>query len=190
MPSAEKKLAEQIAKAKIALKSGDIIAYPTEAVFGLGCDPFNEKAVQNIRQLKNRDTTKGLILIASDFTQIQNLIALDKLDDQKKIMDQWPGPITKIFPASAKAPKWVCAKNNTIAIRITDHPVAKKICEQFSGAIVSTSANPEGQTPAKTTQQIKEYFGNQINVIIDAPVGDLASPTRIIDAITGETLRS
>lgn len=169
-----------------ALRSGAVIAYPTEAVYGMGCDPFNATAVAKIRTLKNRAASKGLILIASDWQQVQHFVDTTRIEN---IMNDWPGPVTKVFPATKQAPHAVCAQNNSIAIRLTDHPIAKNLCQMFGSAIISTSANTEGQLPAKTQSEVAHYFSSEIEIIIDAPVGNLDSPTQIIDAITGEVYR-
>jgi len=177
---------EDIRLATKALKVGAIIAYPTEAVFGLGCDPFNESAVAELRSLKNRDASNGFILIASNWDQLKDFVDISNVDNH---MSGWPGPLTKIFPASRQAPQNVCAQNQTIAVRLTNHPIAKKICAAFGGAIVSTSANEEGMPPATTSDEVEDYFPTEIEVIVDGPLGNLNEPTRIINAITGEVFR-
>lgn len=175
-------------KAISYLKQGKIIAYPTEAVYGIGCDPFNEAAVNKIKRLKSRKPNQGFILIASDWSQISNLcdnIAEDKMLEVKK---SWPGPNTWVFPASQNAPSWICS-NNTIALRVTDHPLAKKLCEEFGSPIVSTSANPSSLTPAKTAEEVNNYFNDEIDYIVEGEVGSLQKPTQIKNVLTGEFYR-
>jgi L-threonylcarbamoyladenylate synthase len=172
------------------LHQGGVIAYPTEAVFGLGCNPFNQAAVEKIYQIKQRDRKKALLLIASSFDQVTLLC--DKIPTEKleTVQKSWPGPTTWIFPASKKAPLWILGNEKGIAIRITNHPIAKALCEQFKGPIISTSANPEGKPPAKTAKQVQVYFENQLDLILDGPLGNLENPTTIRDALTGKTIRN
>ena len=180
---------KQIEQAVNSLKHGGVIAYPTEGVFGLGCDPFNETAVHKILKLKHRDVTKGLILIASSWDQVQDLTKPIPDEKLQNALNTWPGPYTWIFPASVKTPKWITGKFDSIAIRVTAHPIAKTICEQYGGAIVSTSANIEGEPPATTAIGVKQYFSTGIDIIIDEAVGNLNQPTTIQDVMSGKTLR-
>jgi L-threonylcarbamoyladenylate synthase len=179
-----------IYKAVEILKNGGIIAYPTEAVFGLGCNPFNELAVVKTLQIKKRPIDKGLILIASDWQQIKELTAPIPESLLNKVFATWPGPTTWIFPASPKAPHWITGTYNSIALRITAHPIAKQICEEYGGAIVSTSANIEGMPPAINTTQVAAIFGNNVDFIMPGTVGDLTKPTVIIDVLSDRILRS
>src|SRR3990167_4516311 len=134
-----------VEKVTKVLQQQGVIAYPTEAVYGLGCDPFSELAVKKILKLKKRDINKGLILIASNWKQIENLI--QPIPDEKlsQVMQTWPGPVTWLFPASDEVPRWISGAHSTIALRITAHPIAKALCEKWNGPIVSTSANKEGE---------------------------------------------
>lgn len=178
-----------IRKAVSKLKHGKVIAYPTEAVFGLGCDPFNERAVLKILELKQRQADKGLILIASSWEQIKELTQPLSNEILKKAFDTWPGPYTWIFPKSAKVPSWISGKFNSVALRVTAHPIAKAICDLYGGPIVSTSANVEGEKPAKASTEIRQQFPRKIDYIVDADVGDLALPTTIRDILTDNALR-
>ena len=171
------------------LNQGKIIAYPTEAVYGLGCDPFNEEAVNKLKQLKDRKPSQGFILIAASWSQVQDLCEPIPDEKMKLVNETWPGPTTWIFPATKKAPQWVCS-NKTIAIRITDHPLAKALCNEFGGPIVSTSANPANKTPAKTAKEVKSYFKNTVDYILEGELGTLSNPTQIRDALTGNIFRN
>lgn len=178
-----------INEAVTALKQGKIIAYPTEAVFGLGCDPFNEAAVMQLLKLKHRPVNKGVILIAHNWQQVAKLIA--PIDDSrlKQVLSTWPGPVTWVFPTAATSPAWIRGDHPSIALRITAHPVASALCEAFRGPIVSTSANLDGEAPAKDTATVQGYFGSGIAVIVDGPLGEILSPTPIFDAVTGAIIR-
>jgi L-threonylcarbamoyladenylate synthase len=173
----------------IALQQGEIIAYPTEAVYGLGCDPFNEAAVRQLLKLKHRPADKGLILIAHDWQQVAQLIA--PLDDSRlrQVLSTWPGPVTWAFPADGTVPAWIRGNHPSIALRITAHPIASALCKAFGGPIVSTSANLDAQAPAKDAATVQDYFGSGIAVIVQGPLGEILSPTPIFDAVTGAIIR-
>lgn len=174
-----------------ALKQGLLIAYPTEAVYGLGCDPMQPEAVDSLIKLKKRQPDKGLILIASSFAQLKPYIADIKDELASRARATWPGPVTWVWPVNTTTTlsPLLTGKHKSIAVRVTNHPVAAAICEAFQGTIVSTSANLEGAVPATTAQQTRDVFQNQLAVIVDAPVGDLAQPTKIYDVLTQATLR-
>jgi L-threonylcarbamoyladenylate synthase len=171
------------------LKEGGIIVYPTEGVYGLGCDPFNETAVLRLLKIKKRSVGKGLILIAASWDQIAGLIKvkLKKSDIAKMEKGE---PTTWIFPASNKAPKWVIGKFKTIAIRVTSHKLTKKICKQFGGPIVSTSANLEAQSPAISFSQLRKEVVVNADFIIKGRTGGLKKPTKICGFVNKEIVRS
>ena len=180
-----------INKAIAVLRQGRVIAYPTEAVYGLGCDPFNPYAVAQILNLKNRSIKKGFILIASEWKQVEILI--QPLDPKAlvRVFSTWPDePITWLFPATTKVPYWVRGDHTTVAIRVTAHPLARLLCCHFGGPIVSTSANLERQSPIQNIRMLKMTFGNKIDVILEGTLGVSKRPTEIRDAITGKILRA
>jgi L-threonylcarbamoyladenylate synthase len=178
-----------IKQAVEALRRGGIIAYPTEAVYGLGCDPDDNKAIARILELKQRDRGKGLILIASDVAQLHPY--LDDLPDEARhrVLASWPGPFTWLWPAAATTGKWLRGDYATLAVRVTAHPVARALCDAYGKPLVSTSANLSGQPPARTAMEVQQQFGNRIDCIVEGDVGPQASPTEIRDAITGELIR-
>lgn len=177
-------------EALIALKKGEIIAYPTEAVFGLGCDPFNESAVQRLLELKQRPVSKGLILIAYAWGQVANLTAPIDEPTLQRALSTWPGPNTWVFPAAPTAPSWICGDHPSIALRITAHPLASALCQAFGGPIVSTSANIDGDAPARDIATLQQYFKSGISVILEGSLGDSAKPTPIRDIKTGKIIRA
>lgn len=183
-------ITKNIEAASDALKHGLLIAYPTEAVFGLGCDPFNEKAVHELLSLKHRAVEKGLILIAHDWHQIVDLCTAVNETALHRAHSTWPGPVTWVFPASEKAPPWICGNHPSIALRITQHPLASALCAAFGGPIVSTSANVEGAPPAQDSATVQRYFNSDLNLILEGSLGNLAKPTPIKDILTGEIFRS
>lgn len=178
----------KINQAVKVIKEGGIIAYPTEGVFGFGCDPFNETAVLRLLKIKERKIEKGLILIASSWKQVKALIKTDPLKNTL-IKQNSKKPITWIFPATKKVPYWVLGRFDSVAIRVTVHPIAKKLCQIFGGPIISTSANLEGKNPAKNSKEVIKQFGGVIDFVIFSKVGNLKKPTQIRDIKTNKLIR-
>lgn len=173
------------------LRRGGILAYPTEGVYGLGCDPRNAEAVERILVLKDRPATKGLILIAAAFEQLLPFIQIPPEDILGRISATWPGPVTWVLPASSRAPSWLRGRHTTVACRVTDHPIATALCWAFGGALISTSANPTGRLPARSPLQVRRYFGHDPSILlIPGPLGKLEGPTPIFDALSGRCLRA
>jgi L-threonylcarbamoyladenylate synthase len=181
---------DQIQHAVEVLKRGGVIAYPTEAVFGLGCDPLNADAVKRILHIKGRDAEKGLILIAADYQQLKPFITSLDQETEKTLLASWPGPVTWLIPANQSVSQSLRGSHSTLAVRVSDHPLVQELCRAFGGAIVSTSANPAGKEPARTARQVKDYFKDQLDAIVEGQTGGLDKPTEIRDAITGEVIRS
>lgn len=175
-----------------SLRSGGVIAYPTEAVFGLGCDPHNRQAFDRIFTLKQRPATQGVLLIAADFTQAQRYIDITAVPAGvlAQVRASWPGPFTWVFPRSADVPDWVAGAHAGIALRVTAHAPAAGLCRAFGGALVSTSANPHGEPPARDLVTVADYFGDGLDGVLDAPLGGAAQPTTIRDALTGAIIRT
>lgn len=173
-------------------KKGGIIAYPTEAVFGLGCDPDNESALQKLLSIKQRPAHKGLILLASDYSQLLPYIddSILSSDERLKILSRWPNAITQILPANKNISPLLCGEFASIAVRITDHPDVVTLCQQANKAIVSTSANLTGKNPATTWQQVEQQLGVSVDFIIKGETSGLLKPSTIINGLTGAVLRS
>jgi L-threonylcarbamoyladenylate synthase len=172
------------------LRSGQVIAYPTEAVFGLGCDPVNEAAVRRLLAIKQRPIAKGLILIAADFTQLTPFVEpLDKAQ-RARVDETWPGPVTWLLPASERVPLWLRGRHDTIAVRVTAHPTAALLCRGWGGALVSTSANLSGRPPARTPLAVRRQLGTRIDCIVAEPVGGSARPSEIRDLRSGRVVRT
>lgn len=171
------------------LHHGEVIAYPTEAVYGLGCDPLNETAVHYLLELKSRSVEKGLILIAANFEQISPFIEPLSAVVLERLMKSWPGPVTWLLPALSWVPYWLRGNHQCIAVRVTAHPAVCDICSAFGGPIVSTSANLAKKRPAMNRLSIKRYFGPEL-LIAPGQLGGLKGATRIIDALTNKVIRN
>ncbi len=171
------------------VRGGGVIAYPTEAVYGLGCDPLDQDAVQRIFELKARDQAKGLILIASDISQLLPFMAPLSDAVTKTLEASWPGPVTWVVPAAESLPFWLAGGRETLAVRVTAHPIASALCRDLDMALVSTSANKNGQAPARTALAVRMLWGDAVDCIMPGEVGGLSKPTEIREALTGKVLR-
>ena len=171
------------------LNQGGIIAYPTEAVWGLGCDPNNDHAIEKLLHIKHRDWQKGLILVASSFSQLQDFAAPLTSEQMTRILSSPKKPTTWLVPKKAAISKLISGKHHTVAIRISNHPVVKKLCSQYHKALVSTSANPEGRTPATTREALQDYFPGKLDIIVDGDLGSARNPSEIRDLISNQIIR-
>ncbi|YBP36285.1 L-threonylcarbamoyladenylate synthase type 1 TsaC [Klebsiella pneumoniae] len=179
-----------IAQAVEILKKEEVIAYPTEAVFGVGCDPDSEVAVNRLLALKQRPVEKGLILIAANYAQLKPYIDDSMLTPAQRetIFSAWPGPVTFVFPAQPTTPRWLTGRFDSLAVRVTDHPLVIELCEAYGKPLVSTSANLTGQPPCRTTAEVHAQFGDSFPVV-DGATGGRQNPSEIRDALTGELFR-
>jgi L-threonylcarbamoyladenylate synthase len=170
--------------------AGGVVAYPTEAVYGLGCDPLAVTAIERILTLKARDAGKGFILIASRMEQLLPFLApLDKTL-RHKLDASWPGPVTWVVPAAAAVPAWITGGRDTLAVRVTAHPQARALCELTGMALISTSANLSGHAPARSALQVRARLGDEVDYILPGQTGPRRRPTEIRDAQSGKILRA
>ena len=181
-----------IHEAATVLQTGGVVAYPTEGVWGLGCDPRDEEEVLRLLAIKQRTLDKGLILIASHLEQLRPFldIAAMPIDNLAAVLASWPGPHTWIMPASSDAPQWITGVHAGIAVRISAHAPVIELCNAFGGALVSTSANLSGQPAPRTRMGLDPELLRQVEGVLHGETGGRSAPTVIHDAITGAALRS
>lgn len=172
------------------VRAGGLIAYPTEAVYGLGCDPRNERAVRRLLALKRRSPRKGLILIAADFAQLAPYLQPLTAADRSQLDVTWPGPYTWLIPARPEVPRWLRGQYATLAVRVTAHPLAAALCRTCGHPLVSTSANFSGRPPARTALAVRRQLGKNIDALLPGPTGGAARPTEIRDLRTGRRARN
>jgi L-threonylcarbamoyladenylate synthase len=182
-------MSSSIQQAVDAVRDGGVIAYPTEAVYGLGCDPDNIQAVQKILYLKQREKSKGLILIASDVEQLLPYLARLPEEAKHRVLASWPGPFTWLWPARESTSDWLRGDFSTLAVRVSAHPLVRELCQAVGKPLVSTSANLSGQPPARTAAEVFEQFDDSIDFVLEGQVGPSTSPTEIRDALTGKLIR-
>ena len=175
-----------------ALRRGGVVAYPTEAVWGLGCDPIDETAVMRLLAIKQRTVDKGLILVAATASQLDGLVDWATLPTERRdaVEAGWPGPNTWIVPCTARVPAWISGGHAGVAVRVSAHPAVVALCTAFGRPIVSTSANLSGQPPAFTLDALDPALLAQLDAVAPGDTGGLAAPTAIRDALTGEVLRA
>ncbi len=173
------------------LHRGAVIAYPTEAVWGLGCDPFDQAAVLRLLALKQRPVDQGLILVASAVAQFDGLVDWEALASQRRdtVLADWPGPHTWVLPATAGAPRWITGRHDGIALRVSAHPVVSALCDAFGGALVSTSANQAGAPPPRSLAECEPVLLSAVDGIATGETGGRDRPTAIRDARDGTVLR-
>lgn len=170
---------------------GGVVAYPTETVYGLGCDPLNFTAIQKLLALKQRPMKKGLILVAAELEHLLPYIDINDAKHLKKLAQvRTNQAVSWVTPASPHTPGWLTGEHCGIAVRISHHPITAKLCRAFNGAIVSTSANPAGLAPSGNALKVRYYFGSQIDAIISSQTNPNARPSEIRDLISDKVLRS
>jgi L-threonylcarbamoyladenylate synthase len=168
---------------------GGLVAYPTEAVYGLGCDPRDGAAVRRLLALKGRPEGKGLILIAADWAQLEPFVLHLDPERMAAIRATWPGPVTWLLPACRETPRWITGHHTTLAVRVTAHPLAAALCQRWGGPLVSTSANRAARPPARSALAVRRALGRGLDYVLTGPCGGAARPSRIRDGATGAALR-
>jgi L-threonylcarbamoyladenylate synthase len=180
------RLIVDVKDARLAIKQGEVIAYPTEAVYGLGCCPFNKEAVFRIQALKARSSRKGFIILIANWAQLTPLITPISDELMQPVRETWPGPVSWIFPKSPQIPDWLTGEHEGIAIRMSAHPLLQALC--LDGPVVSTSANLSGEKPIVALAPLIEDFSSVDGVLL-GELGGLSQPSQIIDVRTGTVLR-
>lgn len=172
-----------------ALAQGGVLAYPTEAVWGLGCDPFNASAVQTILNLKKRSADKGLILVGANISQFDFLLSSLGSELRATLQASWPGHTTWLVPHHNRVPYNLCGEHSTIALRVSAHPLVQALCLLYGGPIVSTSANPQSLPAARDALKVRCYFrAANLHYAPTAPATE-PTPSVIKDLISGKQLR-
>lgn len=172
-----------------AIRSGSLVAYPTEGVWGLGCRPDDGDAVRRLLAVKGRTAAKGLILIAAEPGALEPYLGDLPGDAWRAVRASWPGAVTWLVPAAPGAPAWLTGASGRIAVRVTAHPVAAALCRRAGMPIVSTSANRSGQPACRSAAAVRLRFGAAVCAVVDGPLGGLGGPTEIRDALTGAVIR-
>ena len=176
----EKKLERIISE----LEAGRLIVYPTETVYGLGCDPFDETAVKRVYMAKRRPFDMPMSIAVKDLKMMEEITVLD--ERAKKLVKKFmPGPLTLIVTKGPSIPDILTASSNEIGIRIPEQPVALKLIETF-GPIVSTSANIHSHKDNTTCQDAMKDLGSSVSIYVDGGPCKLGRPSTIIQVTDGQ----
>lgn len=180
------------------LKQGKLLAYPTESIWGIGCDPFNKQAVDDLLALKNRPMHKGLIVITDTIERIENFLLHLPKCRQDEIQQSWQADIkqatTWLFDVNhlpLTMPAWIIGRHHSLAIRKIAHPAIAELCALMNNPyrfLVSTSCNPDGELPAHDLTKAIEYFGKEIYYFKQDTLG-LEAPSQIRHSLTGQVVR-
>ncbi len=187
MPSA---LTWRLQAAVRVLQAGGVIACPTEAVWGLSCDPWQEDAVMRLLHLKQRSPDKGLILVAASVDQFDWLLQDLEPAQRRQLESSWPGPYTWLVPHRNRVPRWIHGNFDTVALRVSAHPVMAALCHAWGGSLVSTSANRAGCLAPRERFQVVRYFGGELDDLLPGAVGRARRPSEIRDLASGELIRA
>ena len=179
----------RVARAARIVRAGGVIAYPTEAVFGLGCSPRDRRAVMRVLAIKRRSWRKGLILIGADFKQLERYVVLPPEPHRSEVLASWPGPNTWVLDARRAAPRWITGGRGSVAVRVSAHPLAAALCRAVGEALVSTSANVSRRPPHRRALALRRDLGRSVDYLLVGALGGLESPTAIRDGRSGRVLR-
>jgi L-threonylcarbamoyladenylate synthase len=184
-------ITQNLQKALDVLHAGGVLAYPTESVWGLGCDPFDPLAVEKILRLKQRSVDKGLIVVAASMEQVAKLVRPLSAEQQALLRSTWPGPTTWLLPDPDQCfPGWIRGSFSSVAVRISAHPLVRQLCVAYGGPLVSTSANPAMQPPARSRLRVMCWFGRHVDYVLPGRLGSNNKPSVIRDLHSGKVLRS
>lgn len=211
MSTSKALITDSVIEAAHWLQQGQLLAYPTESVWGIGCDPFNQQAVEQLLAIKQRPLEKGMIVVTDSVSRLKMLLNSLNEDQRQQVLVSWRNdtdsdvnskqahtwllPLSENLPVSI--PAWITGVHHSVAVRVIDHPLVQQLCRQVVsvhnpyGFVVSTSCNPSGQPPALTLSQAQAYFSNsneQVGYLKGETLG-YQLPSQISDARTGQVIR-
>lgn len=172
-----------LAAAKI-IAQGGIIAFRTDTFYGLGADPFNATAVAKVRALKGREENKPILLLLADARDVDRFIAHPSKEFEELASRFWPGPLTIVGRAVESLPAEITAGTGTVGVRVPADSNVRDLARECGGALTATSANPSGREPARSAQEVFDYFGNRIDLVIDGGEVTANEPSTVIDVTT------
>lgn len=178
--------ATAVKKAAQIVARGGVIVYPTDTVYGLGCNSFNEDAVKRIFRIKG-ERTKPLPILASDAKEVERIA--HTTERALKLAEKfWPGPLTMVLPKKASLPSIVTCDLDSVAVRVPNHKVALELIRLSGGLLVGTSANKTGKKPPQTATDAAKQIGEEVDLIIDDGPTPIGASSTIID-LTQEKLK-
>ena len=166
------------------ISAGGVIAFRTDTFYGLGVDPLNAAAVARIRDLKGREENKPILLLLADVSVVDRFI-VDRSADFDRIAKRfWPGPLTIVGSAVADLPFEITAGTGTVGVRVPADASVRELVRECGGALTATSANPSGHSPARTADEVRDYFGSRIDLVVDGGEVTVTEPSTVVDATT------
>jgi len=177
---------EQIAAAVAALRSGEVVVYPTETVYGLGVNPFSEPAIRRLYAIKERDAANPVLLIVDGLDQLREVVRDISPAAARYAVKFWPGPLSMLFPRSPHLPEILTGGLDKVCVRWTSHPVARALCREFGHAVTSTSANLSGQPPAHSLDGVRLQG---LGAMIDGGLLPKNPPSTVFDPDSRQVLR-
>jgi L-threonylcarbamoyladenylate synthase len=168
-----------------ALKSGGVIAFPTETFYGLGVDPFNVEAVERLFKLKGRSFKDPIPVVVADMESVKGIVETVPPLAETLIERYWPGPLTIVFNAKETVPAVLTAHTGKIGVRIPGNPQTRRLVKAYGSPITSTSANPSGSPPAAKPSDVLDYFDGLIEVLIDGGTLTAEKPSTVVDVTGG-----
>ena len=166
------------------VSEGGVIAFRTDTFYGLGADPFNARAVAKVRELKGREDNKPILLLLSEASEADRFIADRSKAFEEVARKYWPGPLTIVGVAVAELPEEITAGTGTVGVRVPADDEVRELVQVCGGALTATSANPSGREPARTAQEVIEYFGKRIDLVIDGGEVNVTEPSTVLDVTT------
>ena len=166
------------------ISQGGVIAFRTDTFYGLGADPFNAAAVARIKELKGREEHKPILLLLADVSEVDRFIADRSKEFEEVARKFWPGPLTIVGRAVANLPAEITAGTGTVGVRVPDDDSVRELVRQCGGALTATSANPSGREPARSAKEVIDYFGIQIDLIVDEGEVTATEPSTVFDVTT------
>jgi len=187
-------ISKPLVHAAHVIKTGGVVAYPTEFCFGLGCDPRQPHALAKVLKIKRRSRAMGMILIAATEHQLQSFLDPAVYADEGALLEEaratWPGPVSWLLPGHKDVHHMVRGDHERLAVRVTAHHLAARLCIAAGTALVSTSANPHGRPPARSARQVELMFGDSVDYVLPGRVGSAAGPSELREAGSGRILRA
>ena len=175
-----------IKQAADIIRSGGIVIYPTDTIYGLGCDINQPKAIEKICKIKNIDSRKAQFsFICKDLSHLSDYTKSIDTPLYRILKSYLPGPFTFILPASKQVPKLLQTKKSTIDIRVPDNEICRCILEELGHPIISTSLPGEMVEDYTDPEMIQEKFGNKVDLIIDGGIGGM-KPSTVVDCTTND----
>jgi L-threonylcarbamoyladenylate synthase len=185
---------ESLILASEVLRSGGLVAFPTETVYGLGADAFNSAALVKIFEAKGRPRFDPLIIHIADLKTLDDVANLSLLSEERRRMlfllaeNLWPGPLSIILPKNDRIPGIATAGLSTAAIRFPDHEAAQKLISLSGGAIAAPSANPFGALSPTRAEHVRESLGDKVDIILDGGPTRIGLESTVLD-LTGDCFK-